>query len=212
MPARGNESGSRLTSVSINQAAVDLFFKHGYEATTLRQIAAKVGLQVGSLYNYITGKQELLFRIMSGIMEELIAEEHRQLEGVAGPVERLRLFIETDVVFHANRSKEVFIGNSEIRSLSRPDRKKIVALRDQFEEILAAILREGEARGDLHVADVKMVSYAILAACSGVSSWFNPRGRFSAQDIARVYADYIVRGLIARSVENDRPVAISAGR
>ena len=49
------------TLEAIRKAGLRLIFEHGYEAMSLRQLAAEVGIQAGSLYNHIATKQELLF-------------------------------------------------------------------------------------------------------------------------------------------------------
>ena len=107
------------TAELIRTSAIDLFFEHGYEATSLRAIAGEVGIQVGSLYNHLTSKESLLYSIMSTIMEDLLREFDARLDSVTDSVERLRTAIEVHVFFHTARAREVFIGNSELRSLTR---------------------------------------------------------------------------------------------
>ena len=74
---------------------------------------------------------------MSGVIEDLIAELEARLEGIDDPVDRLRAAIECHVMFHTDRAREVFIGNSELRSLSEPNRAAVVRLRDRYESIIA---------------------------------------------------------------------------
>ena len=74
---RGRSAGEN-TADEIRQVALDLFFKRGFQATTLRHIASRVGIQVGSLYNHITSKGDLLFDIMETVMLDLL-EDQRQV-------------------------------------------------------------------------------------------------------------------------------------
>jgi AcrR family transcriptional regulator len=187
------------TAEAINQAAIELFWRHGYEATTLREIAAEVGIQVGSLYNHIPSKEELLFSIMSGVIEDLIAELEARLEGIEDPVERLRAAIECHVMFHTDRAREVFIGNSELRSLSEPNRAAVVRLRDRYESIIAAVLRQGSNAGAFDLHDVKLTAYAVVSVGTQVSNWYHDKGRLSLPKIAEVYTDLILEGLLPRS-------------
>ena len=85
---------------------------------------------MGSLYNHLTSKESLLYSIMSKIMEDLLAELDARLASVTDSVERLRVAIEVHVFFHTARAREVFIGNSELRSLTAAHRRKVVKLRD----------------------------------------------------------------------------------
>jgi AcrR family transcriptional regulator len=186
------------TAELIRSSAIDLFFEHGYEATSLRAIAGEVGIQVGSLYNHLTSKENLLYSIMSTIMEDLLREFDARLATVTGSVERLRTAIEVHVFFHTARAREVFIGNSELRSLTTAHRRKVVKLRDQYEQRFVDIIEEGVADGSFETADTKLAAWAILAIGTSTSTWFRPDGRLQLEDIATLYTELVLNGLATR--------------
>ena len=62
--ARTIGSHGPKTMEAIRKAGLRLIFEHGYAAMSLRQLAAEVGIQSGSLYNHISTKQELLFTLV----------------------------------------------------------------------------------------------------------------------------------------------------
>src|SRR5258708_19481283 len=69
---------ARLTPVTAEQikaAAVDLFAVRGYRGTTMRHIAAALGIQAPGLYNHVDSKQEILAGIMVGVTTELLEEQ-----------------------------------------------------------------------------------------------------------------------------------------
>jgi AcrR family transcriptional regulator len=105
------------TMEAIRKAGLRLIFEHGYEAMSLRQLAAEVGIQAGSLYNHISTKQELLFDLIQDHINELLRQLDRAMEGKQDPDERLRAFVAFHVTYHVTRKREVFIANSELRSL-----------------------------------------------------------------------------------------------
>ena len=177
-------------------AAIDLFHERGYEAATLRQLAAILGVQAGSLYNYVSSKQELLYTIVRTIMERLIEGSEEVVGQHDNPVEQLQHLVRHTVIFHATHTKEVFIGNHELRSLEPGNRAAILSLRDRFERIYQDVLREGMERGLFAAADVKVVSFALLGMCTGVSSWYRPGGRMDAPAIAALYASLAVRMVV----------------
>jgi TetR/AcrR family transcriptional regulator, cholesterol catabolism regulator len=187
--------GGARTADAIRHAAVDLFYRHGYATTTLRDIARTVGIQVGSLYNHIPSKEQLLYSIMSEVMHDLLASLSKALEPYTEPVDRLRAAVEYHVMFHAERAKEVFVGNSELRSLTRANRRAVVELRDRYEAIFLQILERGAEAGVFYFTDAKLLTYAILAMGTQVSSWYRPRGRLSLQQVASTYSDFVLRGL-----------------
>ena len=117
------------TMEAIRKAGLRLIFEHGYEAMSLRQLAAEVGIQAGSLYNHISTKHELLFDLIQDHINELLRQLDRALDGKEEPVERLRAFVTFHVTYHMTRKREVFIANSELRSMEPKNYEAIVALR-----------------------------------------------------------------------------------
>ncbi len=190
---RGRSSGEN-TSDEIRSVALDLFYKRGFQATTLRDIAAKVGIQVGSLYNHIASKGDLLFEIMENIMLDLL-EEQRQFADTPDVVERMRLLVYHHVKFHGERAEEVFVGNSELRSLNRPQRARIVALRREYEQMFQNELEDGIRQGKFLPVDVQVTAYGILAMTTWVSAWYSSRGRLSLEEIAEIYTSQVLRGI-----------------
>src|SRR6201991_2936641 len=130
------------TMEAIRKAGLRLIFEQGYEAMSLRQLAAEVGIQAGSLFNHISTKQELLFDLIQDHINELLRQLDRALEGKEDPRERLRAFVAFHVTYHMSRKREVFIANSELRSLEPKNYEAIVALRGAYEQRLAGITRD----------------------------------------------------------------------
>lgn len=184
------------TPDAIRDAAIELFYEHGYEATSLREVAAKVGIRVGSLYNHISGKDELLSSIMIGIMDDLLAAQRAVVRTHKDDaLACLRASIDTHIRFHATRAHEVFIGNSELRSLPPKYRRRVVTKRDQYEELIRGVIERLEAVGLAKVLDPRLQTFAIVAIGTHVSSWYKPRGAMSLDEIVQTYTEMIFRQL-----------------
>jgi AcrR family transcriptional regulator len=56
------------TRLAVEDAAIELFMEQGYHATSMRQIADKVGLALGGIYNHFKSKEE--------IFEAVIIDKH----------------------------------------------------------------------------------------------------------------------------------------
>src|SRR4030095_2535137 len=166
--ARTIGSHGPKTMEAIRKAGLRLIFEHGYAAMSLRQLAAEVGIQSGSLYNHISTKQELLFDLIRDHINELLGQLDRALQDNQRPADRLRAFVAFHVTYHMTRKREVFIANSELRSLEPKNYEAIVALRGVYEQRLAGILADGAAKGAFEVADVQVATFAILALLTGL--------------------------------------------
>jgi len=196
--ARTIGSHGPKTMEAIRRAGLRLIFEHGYEAMSLRQLAAEVGIQVGSLYNHISTKQELLFDLVQDHLQELLRQLERALKGKAQPIEKLRAFVAFHVLYHMTRKREVFIANSELRSLDPKNHAAIVTLRGAYEQRLAGILAEGVSEGVFEVADVQVATFAILALLTGVCTWYRPGGRLTKEAIVATHEKLVLSGITAQ--------------
>lgn len=193
--ARTVGSHGPKTMEAIRKAGLRLIFEHGYAAMSLRQLAAEVGIQSGSLYNHISTKQELLFDLVRDHINELLRQLDRALEGKESPSEKLRAFVAFHVTYHMTRKREVFIANSELRSLEPGNYKKVVALRGAYEQRLADILKEGVAKGEFEVVDVQVATFAIISLLTGLTAWYRPGGRLTREAVVAAHEKLVLSGV-----------------
>ena len=76
--ARTLGSHAKHTKPKISAIALNLFSEQGFAAVSMRQIAAKAGLQAGALYNYFPDKQTILSELLINHMENLLQTWHKQ--------------------------------------------------------------------------------------------------------------------------------------
>jgi AcrR family transcriptional regulator len=193
--ARTIGSHGPKTMEAIRRAGLRLIFEHGYEAMSLRQLASEVGIQAGSLYNHISTKQELLFDLVQDHINELLRQLDRALEGKDGPVDKLRAFVAFHVLYHMTKKREVFIANSELRSLEAKNYDAIVALRGAYEQRLAEILKDGVSEGVFEVSDIQVATFAILALLTGLCTWYRPGGRLTKEAIVTAHEKLVLSGV-----------------
>lgn len=197
--ARTAGSNGAKTLEAIREAGADLIYRHGYEAMSLRALAAAVGVQVGSLYNHIKTKQDLLFFLMRSHMEQLLAER----DGCAGvfppvsPPARLRAFVEFHLGFHLTRKRDISLANFELRSLEAENYAVIVAMRADYERTLTDILTAGRESGDFAAPEPRLAAFGILSMLTGACMWYRPEGRLSKADIIAAYADMATKSVAA---------------
>jgi hypothetical protein len=141
---------------------------------------------------------------MRSIMDDLIADAEVALAQAGDePLDRIMAFMRTSIRFHAERQKETFIGNTELRGLSEARREQIIALRDRYENLLRTEL---EAARDLEVLDIeelKLATFAGLAICNSVATWYRADGRLTLEEIERLLP-HLFGPLAAHDVEQAR--------
>jgi hypothetical protein len=133
-------------------------------------------------------------------MEAHMLQLNENLERIVGKQDsvqqRLYEAIANHIRLHTTFKSEFFIIDTEIRALEDENRGNILALRDQYENMLQKLLREGMEQGILRETDEKVSSYAIIAMCTEVAGWFRPSGRLSVQQVIDIYAQMVTEGLL----------------
>ncbi len=193
--ARTAGSSGPKTLAAIHEAGLQLIYAKGYDAMSLRDLAAKVGLQPGSLYNHISTKQELLYELIHNHMLALHERIGEALAGISDPHARLEAFVAFHLTYHIERKREVFIGSAELRSLEPKNRKRIVKLRRDYEDILADILTRGVTAKIFKLNDIRVSTYAILAMLTGICTWYSPKGRIDHDALIKTHMRLVMQGV-----------------
>jgi len=180
---------------TIKAVSIDLFFKKGYFATSISDIAKGSGIQKASIYYHYASKEDLLYQILKSTMDDLTTHLKDRLAAVTNVEARMRTAVRAHVRFHLERQKENFIANSELRGLTAEHYRAIVQKRNEYETIFQDLIRQGTAEGVFADVDVKILSYAILTLCTAGATWYNPGGRLTVGEIADIYETFIITGL-----------------
>ncbi|MFB9387223.1 TetR/AcrR family transcriptional regulator [Pseudonocardia petroleophila] len=184
------ETARTVRAAEIRAAALDLFTRLGYEATTMADIGAAVGIRGPSLYKHVASKQELLASLMTATMDDLLAAHRVAVTGTDDPVERLRRATDAHVRFHARHRREAFVGNRELRGLVEPHRAAVLARRAEYEQCFRRLVEDGVAAGVFRVASAQLASYAILDLGMGVAVWFREDAGPTENEVAWQYTEF----------------------
>ena len=192
--ARTLGSYAKLTKPKISEIALNLFAERGYAAVSMRQIASKVGLQVGALYNYFPDKQTILSELLIHHMENLLQTWYSQ-KLPEKPDKLLEFFVDFHIEYHLNRPEEVFIAYMELRNLSSDNFKKIEKLRNKYELILSKILSDGVNKNLFICEETKIASLAIIGMLKEVNTWYKKDGRISVPEIKNIYQQIVLKAV-----------------
>lgn len=185
----------------ILDAAARLFKEKGFHATSMQDIADAVGLQKGSLYYHIASKEELLFRISHTAISAIIARLEEIAQAPLSPTEKLRQAIENHVVTLCDRIDLLAVFLRESKILTAEQQAQILTQRKHYEKLFADILHEGIAAGEFRAVDVPIVTVALLGMLNWMHQWYQPDGRLSPQQIADIFIDLALRGLLTQTAD-----------
>jgi len=183
-------------SGEILAAAMELFSRKGYAATSMRDIADAVGLQPGSLYAHIRSKEDLLVGIIEQVREAFLQNGESALADTSEPAaDRLRRFIASHLQIIADNraSAEVFLH--EWKSLEGEHLDEVRANRDRYEGMLVSLLQEGVNSGEFRNVDPHLTAVAVLSVVNWAYTWYRPDGPLSASDLGDHFTDLMISGI-----------------
>lgn len=192
---RGVSADAASKNEKIFAEAVRIFREKGYHATSVQDIADAVGLQKGSLYHYISSKEELLFKIFERSTGALTRELETIVASSDPPTEKLHRAIEAHLIALCEQLDIYTVYLSERRVLSGRTHAKVRAEGERHARLLERIIQQGMTAKDFRAVDSKMTAHAILGMCNWLYQWYSPAGRLKPHEIAEIFSDLVVGGL-----------------
>ncbi len=172
----------QATREKVLEAARDLFNETGYEETTIRAIAERAGVSVGSVFTTFASKAEVLSHVMERRLGELYAEFDRMTPFLRGSTaDRLCSIFAIHYEFETRRVKLFLAHIAASYSPSNEPGVTPYGRNERLTQMLRAVVEDGIARGDVRpdidprlVVDVLKAAYAwnyrLAATCEGGSA------------------------------------------
>lgn len=195
----------------ILQAAAAVLRRNGYEATTMKDIAAQVNLTAASLYHHFENKDVLLLAVLELGLQHVSHEIEAILAVDITNAEKLRRMVRVHITNQtANRPAGVAmiyevrpIITQHLRNGLSDEavaeyavrRNGFIIERRRFEALFHQVVQAGIDAGEFRDVDVPIVVKTILGANNWVSVWYSEGGRLTGEQIADQIADMFVRAL-----------------
>jgi len=154
--------------------AARLFREKGYERTTVRDLAAAVGIQSGSLFHHFRTKEEILKAVMVETIRLNTALMQAALEAADTNREKLRGLVRAELEsINGQTGEAMAVLVFEWRSLSADSQMEVLELRDIYEKLWLDVLESLKLEGALQ-ADPFVVRRMLTGALSWTVTWYKP--------------------------------------
>src|SRR2546427_1507381 len=183
--------------LEILRAAGREFRVRGFAETGMRDIAAAAALSPANLYNYFRGKHDILFFCQDNSLDRMIAALEKSRRMRSSATTKLRMVI----VSHLRCVLDEVEGSAaHLLTTTLPPRQQryLVAKRDKYEAGVRNLIVAGMRSGEFASCDVALAVRAILGSLNWSVQWFSPEGPLTSTEIAERFADYLIRGLLAK--------------
>jgi TetR/AcrR family transcriptional regulator, cholesterol catabolism regulator len=179
----------------IAQAAVKLFERKGYHATSVQDIADEVGLQKGSLYHYISSKEDLLLQLAHRSITDFNHRVERILAADLTNRERLHKALENHLNSVTENMSLTTVLLREAFSLGEKQHDVIQEATDKYLNLWTQIIEQGIAAGEFRPVSARLTALAILGSCNWVYRWYKEGGKLSSEQISELYSHLFLEGI-----------------
>ncbi len=184
---------SRLLATS-----ADLFWVHGYRATTTRRIAATLGLQQATLYHHVSSKEDLLYEICVSSLSRLLRASESALAGLASPRARFDALVRTTVLELVENQREHATMIYELRGLSPERRADVLDTLERYRALLRSTIEECQQDGTLRTdVDAVSLELAVFNLLSWLLVWYREGQALTAVTLTDLVIEVFLHGAAA---------------
>jgi TetR/AcrR family transcriptional repressor of nem operon len=135
------------------ERATEVFWRRGYEATSIEDLTTSMGINRGSLYDTFGGKQELFLACMDRYCHGVAASRLSMLDRPGPALEAIRTFIQTmlELGLSYPERKGCLIANTvmELAPRQKEVGSRVAKAMGDFEEAFFRTLSRAEKQGEL---------------------------------------------------------------
>lgn len=193
--------GSRLSNglrrEEILTVARDLFFSHGFEAASMRDIARGINLTQAAIYYHFKSKEEILFALIDAFTVLLHDRMQRALHETGDPVEDLRRAVHTHIVLTRTHFREIKLVIEDKKLLGAGYTERVRQSELRIYQLYRTRIGELMALGSCRPLAPSVVVFNILAVINFIFQWYRPQGGLELEEIATQTVDLLCNGLLA---------------
>ncbi|MGO9957223.1 MAG: TetR/AcrR family transcriptional regulator [Solirubrobacteraceae bacterium] len=171
-------------------AAVERFFRYGYESASVRAIAADASLGAAGFYEHFPSKLAVLREIAQTTYAAALAQLEAAVSAAgAHPAAQLDAAIWAQCDFAIRYRQAIHVIDAELVHLDDDDRAQVLAAKDRLIDTIGEILDGGTLLGVFAVDTPGATGRAVATMCASISGWYVPAETDSPRQIAETYCE-----------------------
>jgi AcrR family transcriptional regulator len=165
-PALTDEQRKRVRR-TIREAAAELYAQKGINDVSVRAVAERAGVSVGTVYSYFGSLSELLQSLWRQPVRKLVQQMTQTAQKFSNPGERLKALLQAYVRF-SNEEPQVFRSAMLfVRPESLPQPEQIALADDAFFMLFVQAISDGQRDGQFRQGDPAALAQMVLSAVHG---------------------------------------------
>ncbi|MFZ0444217.1 MAG: TetR/AcrR family transcriptional regulator [Bacillus sp. (in: firmicutes)] len=191
--------------------AVKLFIEKGFHRTTTREIARAAGFSIGTLYEYIREKEDVLYLVCDRIYDQVKERLQKFLDTEKTTIEALRQGIANYFRVVDDMQDEVLVMYQEVKSLPKDALTYVLNKELELVELFAKMLTRCVENKELYISDSEVELYAHNIYVAGQMWSFRRwvlREMFTLDEYVELQTTFLIQGAKGMKMENKETIII----
>ncbi|NNN18446.1 MAG: TetR/AcrR family transcriptional regulator [Acidimicrobiaceae bacterium] len=187
----------------ILSAATKLLSEQGFQKMLITDLAREAGVSVGTIYQYVNTKEDILLLVVNDIIESYRREVPAAMEGIEDPVERLAAGFSAYCLVVDSHRTGALLAYQESKSMSRVGRERLMQLEVETNSYFSDCIRDGVRTGKFVPVDPAVVSATLtmMAHMWALKHWYLS-AMFDVNSYTRNQLSLITKALVAVEFQN----------
>lgn len=180
----------------ILKVATHLFATKGFEATSVRKIAADSGLSVPGMFHYFSTKEEILYEIVINFIGDVYNNISEIINSNNDSVKKLELLCTHYVQEYTKHQEKLTILNSEGKSLTPKHRKSFIKKQRGYVEALKEIINELTEKNIAKPINHSVIAFLFYGMVHWTSTWYDNSGDVSPEKLGEIVSEVFLHGIL----------------
>lgn len=191
-------------SKEINRVVARLFAFNGYHSTSMREIAAELGMNQSSLYHYFKSKEDILFKLMNDAIDDVLAILKDICADDLHAEEKLKKVLRFYTRYYAGNQERLILLVNEMNSLNKKHRLILVNKQREYVHLIKSILKELADEHRLKEIHPSAAVFAFFGMVHYTIKWYHKNGSLSLDNLAEEFVQIFTKGILKKG--SQRPI------
>ena len=189
-------------SEEVHRVVARLFAYGGYHSTSMREIARELGMNQSSLYYYFKSKEDILFKLMNGAIDDVLAVLKKICDADIAPVEKIKKVLGFYTRYYAGDQERLTLLVNEMNSLNKDYRLILTEKQREYVLLIKSILNELGEKDLTKDINSAVATFAFFGMVHYTIKWYKKNGPVSLDDLAETFVEIFTHGILKEGVHS----------
>jgi len=177
----------------------EIISEKGYERTSIRDIAAHVGMTNAGLYHYFESKEAILAEIMNYALDNALKAMNERLPKIKSAKDKLAWIIQDQIMFFVKNQSQSKALINEKGALKERHGKVIRKKNEEYVNLLRQVVKQILQESHNTAVDETAAIFILMEMMNGIVHWYKPEGRITPNELASIMVHIFLHGITGKS-------------